>query len=150
MSKRIPFSFHGHQRIGLILIGTACLAGCRSRPQPLPATYPVHGKVTYKDGTPVTDGLVQFQPKTSLSVATTGKIQSDGAYSLTTMRDSLRAAGALAGPNRVIVLPVDKNGKDKQDPRLQQGRVPSTTFPTPYIVEPRDNEYNLTIERPRR
>ena len=150
MSKRTPFSFHGTRRIGLILIAAACLAGCGSRPQPLPATYPVHGKVTYKDGAPVTDGLVQFQPSASLSVATTGNIQSDGTYSLTTMRDSLRAEGALAGPNRVIVLPVDKDRMGKQDPRLQQGGIPSTTFPTPYIVEPRDNEFNLTIERPRR
>jgi hypothetical protein len=93
--------------------------------------------------------LVQFQPTASLSVATTGKIQSDGTYSLTTMRDRLRAEGALAGPNRVIVLPVDKDRRSKKDPRLQEA-IPSTTFPTPYIVEPRDNEFNLTIERPRR
>ena len=149
---------HGLQRGGLsipnrqslipfcMMVG-ACLIGCASPTQPIPTTYPVHGRVTYEDGTPVTDGLVQFHPDASLSVATTGKIQSDGAYSLTTMRDGLRAEGALPGPNRAIVLVVNENGGSKLDPRLQQGRASSTTFPTPYIVEPKDNEINLTIQR---
>ena len=100
---------HGLQRGGLsipnrqslipfcMMVG-ACLIGCASPTQPIPTTYPVHGRVTYEDGTPVTDGLVQFHPDASLSVATTGKIQSDGTYSLTTMRDGLRAEGALPGP----------------------------------------------------
>ena len=133
--------------IPFCMLVAACLIGCGSRPRPLPATYPVHGKVTCKDGTPVTEGVVQFQPSASLSVATAGRIRSDGTYSLTTMRDGLLAEGALAGPNRVIVLIVDKSSRSRQDPWLQRARTSSTVFPTFYTVEPKDNEHNLVVEQ---
>jgi hypothetical protein len=68
--------------------------------------------------------------------------------SLVTTRDGLRAEGAVAGPNRVIVVAVDKNNPQVSAAVRQQGPLPTTYFPTSYTVEPRDNELNVTVERP--
>lgn len=125
--RRFPQA-RGWASAGLVLAGMLCWLGCGHRPAPLPATYRVHGTVVYKDGTPVTRGLVQFQPQADASVTTTAAIGKDGAYSLTTMRDGLRAEGAVAGPNRVIVIPF-------------------TTYPAPYVVKPCDNEFRLVVKR---
>jgi len=46
--------------------------------------YPLKGKITYADGTPVTAGMVNFDSGTSLS---RGKIQSDGSYAVGTLKD---------------------------------------------------------------
>jgi hypothetical protein len=121
------------------LIATMCLTGCGKPAKPLPTTYPVHGKVTYKDGAPVRDGLVQFHPEADPSVTTVAVIQSDGTYRLKSMRDGVRAEGAVPGVNRVMVTP----------PGNAHGIILPVTYPTPYNVEPRDNEFHLTIERPR-
>ena len=91
--------------VSFAIAAMLCLAGCGRRSAPLPRTYPVHGKATYENGAPVTAGLVQFQPQSEPSVTTAGVIRNDGSYSLTTMRDGLRAEGAVAGPNRVFDNP---------------------------------------------
>lgn len=135
------------QRIVLALVATACMAGCGRRSAPLPTTYPVHGKVAYKDGTPVTGGVVQFQPQAEPSVTTAAMIGNDGTYSLTTTRSGLRAEGAVAGPNRVTVTPSGSGG-DRQSAG-PQCVVPPTIYPTPYTVESRDNEFNMVVERAR-
>ena len=99
----------------------------------------------------MTGGLVQFQPRSAPSVTTIGVIRNDGTYSLTTMRDGVRTDGAVAGPNRVLVTPAEEVGATQSDSRkiMQQGTVP-TIYPAPYDVKPRDNEFNLIIERQRR
>ncbi len=129
--------------IGFLLIAAACLGGCGSRPRPLPKTYPVHGKVTYKDGTPLDNGVMRFHPEAEPSVTTAGTIQPDGTYRLATMRDNLRADGAVAGPNRVSV---------RCRKIMIEGVLVGTptVYPAPYNVEPRDNEFNLTVERQKR
>jgi hypothetical protein len=123
------------QCFGSVLVLVACLAGCGKRPAPLPTTYPVHGKATYRDGTPLAGGSVQFLPEADRSVTTNGEIGGDGTYRLTTMRDGLRAEGAVAGPNRVIVV-------------TSPNTVTPIILPAPYNVASRDNEFNLTVERP--
>jgi len=128
------------QRLGSVLVLVACLVGCGKRPAALPATYPVHGKVTYPDGKSVTGGLVQFLPEADSSVTTNATICEDGTYSLTTMRDGLRAQGAVTGPNRVIVVASSSDNVNRRS------ALP-TIYPTPYDVQPSDNEFNLTAER---
>jgi hypothetical protein len=132
--------------IGSILVVATCLTGCAKAPAPLPKTYPVHGKVTYRDGAPVNAGMVQLQPEADTSVTTKGEIGRDGTYSLTTMRDGLRAEGAVAGPNRVTVFPSDivKGAAGAAD-HFAPG-LPSV-LPTPFNVQQRDNALNLTAER---
>ena len=138
------------QWVSLVLVLAVCLPGCGKRTAPLPTTYPVHGKVTYKDGKPVSGGTVQFQPQAEPSVTTAATIQSDGTYRLATMRDGLRADGAVAGPNRVTVILADNENNDRERgkaPMIQPMAFP-TTYPTPYTVEPCNNKFDLTVERP--
>ena len=47
--------------------------------------YPLSGKVTYEDGTPITAGMVNFESDGSLS---RGKIQPDGSYVVGTLKES--------------------------------------------------------------
>lgn len=124
----------------LLLITVVCLAGCGRKVAPLPTTYPVHGKVTYKNGSPVGGGVVQFQSQADLSVTTAGAINPDGTYSLGTTRDGLRSDGAVAGPNCVIVAPREPGSM------VQSAMRSPTIRPTPFNVEPRDNELDLSID----
>jgi hypothetical protein len=148
MLTRVLSRIEKRGHIGFLLITAACLAGCGKSVKPMPATYPVHGKVIHKDGKPVTAGMVQFQPEADTSVTTTGTIQNDGTYRLTTIRDRVRAEGAVAGPNRVIVSPgaaADVTMSPNRNMKMA-GRPVPTIYPTPYAVEPRDNEFNLNVE----
>jgi hypothetical protein len=137
--------------VGSLLIATACWVGCGKRPDPLPTTYPVHGKITYKDGTPARGGMVQFQPEAEPSVTTTGTIENDGTYSLTTKRNGLRAEGAVAGSNRVLLIlaPAAADGGDQRSGNgaTSQQNGLFLNYPTPSNVEPRDNEINLVVAR---
>jgi len=126
----------------------SCLTGCGERPVALPPTYPVHGRVTYRDGAPLGGGLVQFQSQADLSVVTSAAIQKDGTYALATMRNGLRTDGAVAGPNRVMVVPADDGNVGGASP-VAQSALP-IVFPMPYNVEPRDNEFPLVVEQPPR
>jgi hypothetical protein len=132
MAKRLPI---------LAPIFVMCSVGCAKHPLPLQVTYPVHGKVTYKDGTPLSGGLIQFLPEADSSLVTNATINSDGTYRLTTMRDGLRAPGAVAGKNRVIIVsPPTAHGDEKS--------LLPIIVPTPYNVERRNNQFDLMIERP--
>jgi hypothetical protein len=138
--QKTPFMLVAGRSFGSLLIAAACLVGCGKRSAPLPSTYPVHGKVVYKGGAPARGGMVQFQPEAEPSVTTTGTIQADGTYRLTTKRDGLQAEGAVAGPNRVLlILASAANGAAGQ-----QGGV-FLNYPVPSSVEPHDNEINLTV-----
>ncbi len=150
-SSRVPQA-SGVQYLGFVLATLLCLAevicltGCGHRPKPLPPTYPVHGKVNFKDGRPATGGLVQFQSQAEPSVTTTATIGCDGTYRLVTMRDGQRVEGAVTGLNRVTILVTSGNGGDRNG-LLIPGGVP-TIYPTPLNVEPHDNEFNLTLPQP--
>ena len=67
------------------------------------ALVPVKGKVTYK-GKPLTNGIVRFEPEGYGRYAT-GKIQSDGSYSLGTMQ---AGDGVVAGAHTVTIGGFDK------------------------------------------
>lgn len=139
MAKQFRMLCRKDVRIAVALIVTVCLMGCGSRVKPLPTTYPVHGRVVYKDGSPTSGGIVQFRPVTESSVSTTAEIGEDGTYSLVTTRDGLRAEGAVAGANHVsvvVVLPGKHGGSS------------SANYRTPYTVAPKENSIDLTVEGP--
>lgn len=60
-------------------------------------TYPVSGKVTFEDGSPLTKGTVVFE---STTMAAMGQIQPDGTYTLTTYKDG---DGAPEGSYKVYL-----------------------------------------------
>ena len=65
---------------------------------------------------------------------------------LTTTQDGQRAEGAVAGPNGVIVFPSTDDSANAARPSMPNAS--RTIYPTPYQVEPRDNEFNLILTMP--
>jgi hypothetical protein len=126
-----------------VLIVALCVTGCgRSNVKPLDKTYPVHGRVTFKDGKPATDGYVQFYPEKDRWATTTGALKSDGSYSLTTTRDRMRSDGALPGVNQVSIS-ITPTNKVNVAP---MGQLCIIKMPTPKTVEEKDNEINFVLK----
>jgi hypothetical protein len=101
----------------------------------MPRTYPVQGKVVFKGGKPVTDGRIQFQSAADPQFKALGDIDKDGSFSLTTYIGAKKAQGAPQGPYSVVV-------------ELERP-AEVVALPTPYTVEPRDNDFTIAIERRR-
>lgn len=77
------------------MLGVVFVGGCGTK---YPETAPVSGKITV-DGVPVTTGRIIFYP-TSGARLSSGEIQPDGNYSLTTFK---AGDGALLGSHRVVI-----------------------------------------------
>jgi hypothetical protein len=114
-------------------------AGCGAR------YHPVHGKVTYEDGTPVTKGIVVFESKGADKALTArGDLQSDGTYRLGTQKPG---DGAPAGMYRVLVTP-----------RIEDPDAPEVTFDRRFAdfntsglefeVKSGDNDFPIQVSRP--
>jgi hypothetical protein len=71
--------------------------------------FPVSGKITHKDGTPVTAGLVIFEP-VDQKISARGEIHADGSFQLGTHTNN---DGAGAGEYKVLIAPppVPEEGK---------------------------------------
>jgi hypothetical protein len=111
----------------------AGIAGCGWG---MPKTYPVKGKVVFQGGKPVTDGKVQFQSETDPQFKALGDIDRDGSFSLMTYVEAKHARGAPAGTYRVVVE-LERPAK-------------AIALPSTYTVEPRENDFTIVIETPRR
>jgi hypothetical protein len=72
-----------------------------------PSLVPVKGKVTFK-GQPVTTGTVRFEPD-DYGRPATGKLQSDGTYVLTTLKEG---DGVVPGHHRVSITDLNIKSKD--------------------------------------
>lgn len=84
--------------LALVLLAGLSLAGCGGS-----NLYPAQGKVTFKDGTPLTAGWVVFESATpGAKAGARGNIQPDGTFQLSTFKEG---DGALEGPYRVAVMP---------------------------------------------
>jgi hypothetical protein len=127
----------------LLLLGLG--AGCGSGLQP------VRGKVTYPDGTPVTEGTVVFEStEAEKAVTARGQIQPDGSYELGTHRPG---DGAPPGKYRVLVAPKnDPNAVDKPqrppafDPRFAAFNTSELVFE----VKSGANEFPIQVTRPKK
>jgi hypothetical protein len=119
---------------GLLL----CAVGCQKTT--LPKTYPAAGSVKFKDGRPLTGGIVQFQ-SADRSLTVSGTIGADGTFSLQTLKETTQVPGAPEGSYTVTVLP----------PVASDRRLPfqPVTLPQPYKVEagPK-NEFAIEIDTP--
>ena len=85
-----------------VIILVAC-CGCGAEPGTLGDLVSVKGKVTYK-GQPLTSGVVHFEPD-GYGRPATGKLQPDGSYTLSTMKEG---DGAVAGEHIVTIGGFDK------------------------------------------
>jgi hypothetical protein len=81
-------------------------SACSKPVEPMPATQPVTGTVTYKQGGPV-PGQITFQPMTDQQLLCNGPIDANGNFTLSTMRtsDQTRAEGVPEGEYKVTVFP---------------------------------------------
>ena len=113
--------------------------------------YPVHGKVTYADGKPLTEGMVVFESQgegQEKLITARGQIQADGSYELGTSRPG---DGVLAGKYRALVAPrFDPNAIDKPsrppplDPRFMNFKSSGLEFE----VKDGPNDFPIVVTRP--
>jgi hypothetical protein len=123
----------------LLLFG---VLGCGS------SNYPVRGKVTFPDGTPLTEGMVVFETKgDGAAVTARGEIQADGSFELGTLKPR---DGAPAGTYRVLISPkTDPNAVDKRpgpppfDPRFTEFATSSLVIE----VKAQANDIPITISK---
>ncbi len=120
------------------LQGFALLPACGHSPKAtLPEMYPAGGKVVYSQGGSVAGGAIVFQPQNDATVSTTGEIRPDGSFTLYSFKAGVRAAGAIAGPHRVIVTFLLEKGR-KEMPH-------SVLLPDICTIQPCNNELTLTV-----
>ena len=103
---------------GLLAVGVA-LHGCG---RPGPSTYPVSGKVTFPDGTPVTAGFIEFEskePKTK-GLNARGKINEDGSFTLSTVK---LGDGAVIGRHLAIVREPYRRVAIEEGERLPPAKI---------------------------
>jgi hypothetical protein len=115
-------------RRGIALALTVLVAGCG---RSIPPTYPVTGKVVYTKDKPVTYGRVEFQSTSNPELRATGRIQTDGTFSLTTNWRGESAAGAVVGEHKVLIE--------------LESRSALVILPAPYTVRPEKNEVAFEI-----
>lgn len=112
--------------------------------------YPVTGRVTYEDGSPVEDGTVIAEATVDgKAVGVQGAIAKDGTFSWGGDRPG---DGALPGTYKVLVMPPTiPNGP------AGEGKVPAvdgkfTKYDTSglsFEVKPERNEFNIKVPRPK-
>lgn len=109
-------------RLLVIAVGCAFATGCRTDPK----LVPVSGVVTL-DGKPLPCGGVMFQPDTG--PAAMAAIGPDGRF---TMRYQARAAGAVAGRNRVVVTAYESELPGYQQPSGRESAPGKSLVPEKY------------------
>jgi len=126
-----------------VLASLVGAAGCGS------GRYPVRGRVTYPDGSPLTEGNVIGQMGEGVtSVTVQGRVSSDGSFSWGTER---AGDGAAPGKYRVMVV-----ARALGDSELARGMRPAVdpkyanpqTSGIEFEVKPGRNELNFTVTRP--
>lgn len=137
----------GHVFRRLLLATAAVLAalttGCSGR-------YPVTGRVTYEDGSPLEEGTVIGEATVDgKAVAVQAAVRKDGTFEL---GGDLPGDGALPGEYKVIVQP-----RALGDAELGEGKVPDvdgkfTRYDSSGLtctVKPERNVFNITVSRPK-
>jgi hypothetical protein len=118
-----------------------CVAGCSGR-------YPVHGKVTFEDGTPLTSGMVVFESTESgKRISPRGEIQSDGSYQLGMEKPG---DGVPSGKYRALVSPrMDINAeKPERDMPIDKRFTSFDTSELEFEVKSGDNDFPIKVTKP--
>ena len=121
----------------LILFGAG---GCSSQ-----GLFSVSGKVAHKDGTPVTAGLVIFEP-VDQKISARGAIKADGTFQLGTNTNN---DGAAEGEYKVLIAPppLPEEGKRLRSPISPKYQSLQTT-PLKFTVtkDARKNKFEIDVE----
>jgi hypothetical protein len=121
----------------LILLGAG---GCGSQ-----NLFPVNGKVAHKDGTPVTAGMVIFEPVTQ-KVSARGEIKSDGTFQIGTYGNN---DGAMEGEYKVVIAPppLPEEGKRVRSPISPKYQsLESTPLKFTVTKESRKNKFDIQVD----
>jgi hypothetical protein len=126
-----------------VLVG-AMAAGCGGE-----GLYPVGGKVSFKDGTPVPGGLVVFEPTNpAMKEGARGDIQPDGTFRLGTRKEG---DGAREGHYRATVaVPYRFEGggfKPVIHPRFEQ--LDSSKLEFTVTRDQDKNQFAIVVDKPR-
>jgi hypothetical protein len=140
---------------GLLLFALA-LAGCEDGQT---KTYPVKGKVTLSDGSPLANARVIFDGGEA-GVKAEGRTGADGSYTITTYADG---DGAVAGAHRVIVMGPPRmieaeggeggegEGSVQEDPSVAKIHSKYQTYANSglsfTVATTGENVYDITVER---
>lgn len=93
--------FHRRAVAAALLPLLAVLAGCGSGN---PKTYPIPGRLVYRDGQPVPGATVVLQTtQGDKQLTARGMVRTDGTFDLTTFAEG---DGAVEGEHRVTVIPI--------------------------------------------
>jgi hypothetical protein len=135
-------------RIQLALLPALAVAlltvvGCRTGPPP-PKTYAVKGKVVFKDGQPMTAGLIEFRSTADPSLMTNGEIQPNGTFKLTTHAGRDKLPGAIEGEHKVTIMP-----KMEGDQSHQPIVWPIAVRQTCRVKPDGSNDFTIVLDRPK-
>jgi hypothetical protein len=144
MFRVIVIRRENHQRLwhagALIWLALFGAGGCGSQ-----TFFPVNGKVTHKDGKPVTAGLVIFEP-VSQKISARGEIQSDGSFQLGTHKNN---DGAMEGEYKVLIAPppLPEEGKRLRSPIAPKYQnLESTPLKFTVTRDRRKNKFNIEVD----
>ena len=139
-----PVSLHRPLHYATTALILTAVAGCGSA-----STYPVRGKVRFKDGTPLAGGQVLFRPingKPPMSARS--DIQPDGSFALGTYEVG---DGAMAGKYQAAInppLPPKLSAKRTQKPILDPRFGKYETSGLEFEVKPGTNNFTIAVTRP--
>lgn len=127
-------------RLAMAVLGLVIFSGCGSQ-----TLFPVTGKVTHKDGKPVTAGLVIFEP-VNPTISARGEIQADGSFRLGTHGAT---DGAMEGDYKVLIAPppLPEEGKRLRSPIHPKYQTLESTPLKFSVTRNRDkNRFNIEVE----
>src|SRR6516165_9929344 len=123
------------------LVGVAGCGGGR---------YPVHGRVVYEDGSPLTEGIVIGErAEGDRRVKAQGSVKKDGTFSWGTLTPG---DGAEPGKYRVVVVPRAVGEKEASQgvlPAVERKFSNPQTSGIDFEVKPGRNELDITVTRPK-
>lgn len=120
----------------LASISAAVPLGCQRTVVYIPQTQEMRGYVSYKDGRPVTGGVIEFRHLRDPSIRAVGNIERDGSFELKTLAGNQQLQGIPPGRYDVLVAP---------PPEMGQTHSPYQ-FPTPVEIAQNQREIRLEIE----
>lgn len=144
---------HRWWRVILVPV-VAITCGCGDDQLP---TYPVHGTVTFADGTPLRGGTVEFRcGAVSPPMIARGEISQDGTFVLGTYAEQ---DGAIAGDHQVAIAPLVPRDTDGLPPAERERALLGGIHPRflNYVQsgitctvtdDPARNSFPITVEPP--
>ena len=113
-----------------------------------PPVYPVEGRITRNDDTPLRGGVIVLESVSPPETNARGSIGDDGAYRITTFEEN---DGALAGKHRVMFCPAISNtGFKKYEDTIHERYLDFDTSGVTIDVSPdaKPNRFDFTLDPP--